>query len=160
MKLEIVNYLTKVYPDLSGTNKLLLEAQANFETGNYTSNLYKNNNNLFGITFIGQKLATGYTTRTSDGYKFAKYNSWQDSVNDRMRIFYALYPHLVKSDDPERIIDSWLYSYLGRNATQSTKDAYKKALYKISGISQKKKINSGNTLLICLILLIAFATTT
>lgn len=141
MTQEIISYLRKTYPELSETNIKLLVAQAKLESGNYTSNYFKNGNNLFGITFVGQRYANGYFIREKDGFKFAKYNSYIDSINDRMRIYYALYPHLLRSDDSEKIIDTWLYSYLGRNADSKTRNRYKGSLYTLSGLkpSEKKK---------------------
>jgi hypothetical protein len=154
MTAEIIAYLRKTYPDLSETNIKLLVAQAKLESGNYTSNFYKNGNNLFGILYIGQRFANGYMLRQSDGYKFAKYNSYIDSINDRMRIFYALYPDILRSDDSEKIIDTWLYSYLGRNASSKTKNSYKGSLYKLSGLTpadKKKSDKNGLPIILSLI---------
>lgn len=64
--------------------------QSMFETGRLKSALFLNNNNGFGMTFVNQKLASGYTTSTSniDGVtrKWAKYNSIEDSILDRLRL--------------------------------------------------------------------------
>jgi len=39
------------------TSAKLVVAQAKHETCNYTSNVFKKNNNLFGMKFVGQPLA-------------------------------------------------------------------------------------------------------
>jgi len=161
MKDIIINYLRKTYPDLSDTNIRLLYGQAAFETGNFTSNLFKTNKNLYGILFVNQKFANGYTVRISDGYKFAKYNSYIDSINDRMRLYYVFYPEIIKSDDENKILDTWLYTYLGRNASEKTKNAYKAGVKKLSeidlnySIEVKKKSNTQILLLCALLLIIA-----
>jgi hypothetical protein len=139
IKTTFYNYLKKTYPNLSETNIILLYAQAVFETGNFTSRIFKEHNNAFGIKFIGQRFANGYTIRQSDNEKFASYDSIFDSINDRMRIFYALYPDLLRSDDIDRILDTWLYSYIGRNAPKKTIASYKGAVLKIADIDLKKK---------------------
>lgn len=158
MKTEIANYLKKTYPNLSETNIKLLVAQAVFESGNFTSNFFKNGNNLFGIKYIGQRFANGFITRESDNSKFAKYSSYIDSINDRMRIYYALYPELLRSDDVERIVDTWLFSYLGRNAASKTKNSYKGSLIKLAGLEnevQKKKVKRICGAVILIIILIS-----
>lgn len=54
-------------------------AQAVLESGNFTSNLFKNHNNLFGMKLpkIRETVAIG---RVKNGY--AKYNSWSESIYD------------------------------------------------------------------------------
>jgi hypothetical protein len=58
--------------------------QARNESGQYTSNLAVNYNNLFGMTYAGQSLASqGPLQPESNGQTYyAAYNSIQDSVND------------------------------------------------------------------------------
>jgi Muramidase (flagellum-specific) len=53
-------------------------AQAVLETGNFTSRIFRENNNLFGM-----KLAkVRPTVATGEQYRHATYCHWQDSVND------------------------------------------------------------------------------
>ena len=54
-------------------------AQAVLESGNFTSNLFKNHNNLFGMKLpsIRETVAIG---KVKNGY--AKYNSWGESIYD------------------------------------------------------------------------------
>ena len=53
-------------------------SQAVLETGNFTSRIFRENHNLFGM-----KLAkVRPTVATGEQYRHATYCSWQDSVND------------------------------------------------------------------------------
>jgi hypothetical protein len=57
-------------------------AQAKIESGNYSSFIFKNNNNLFGMRY--PKIRT--TTSKGSKLGYAYYSSWRESVID-----YALY---------------------------------------------------------------------
>lgn len=61
------------YPDI-------LFKQAKLESGNYTSNIYKNSNNLYGMKKVGKR----QTTQTSTYNGYGVYNNWCLSVLDRM----------------------------------------------------------------------------
>jgi len=56
--------------------------QARIETANYTSNLFINHNNLFGmhLPYIRKSTANGYVN--ADNSKVSTYVSWQQSVLD------------------------------------------------------------------------------
>lgn len=59
----------------------LIVAQAKHETGNFTSNAYRNNNNLFGYKYVKNgylQIAAGITS--SEGNAYAAYASIEDSV--------------------------------------------------------------------------------
>lgn len=82
----------------------LIVAQARFESADYTSNVFKENNNTSGMKFIGQPLATrgslapksersvsckaGGICKDSDHY--AKFASVQDSANDKIVRLYSI----------------------------------------------------------------------
>ena len=59
------------YPDI-------VYNQAIIETGNFTSNIFKENNNLFGMKHPKVRLTTSIGVNRGH----AKYNSWLDSVVD------------------------------------------------------------------------------
>ena len=62
------------YPDI-------LLKQAKIESANYTSNVYKNTNNLYGIRKVGKR----QTTQLNSIYNgYGCYNNWCLSVLDRM----------------------------------------------------------------------------
>jgi len=60
----------------------LIVAQARHETGNYTSNAFTQCNNCFGYKYVGQALSTGPCVTSSEGDKYAKYASVEDSVKE------------------------------------------------------------------------------
>ena len=53
-------------------------AQATWESGHFGSNIFKENNNLFGMKLAHQRK----TTAIGKNRGHAKYNTWQDSVMD------------------------------------------------------------------------------
>lgn len=53
-------------------------AQSKLETGNYTSPIFLQNNNLFGMKCA----QTRATTNTGENLNHAKYNTWQESLLD------------------------------------------------------------------------------
>ena len=59
----------------------ILLKQAKLESGNYTSNVYKNTNNLYGMKKVGSRQTTQLNT-TYNGY--GCYTNWCESVLDRM----------------------------------------------------------------------------
>ena len=62
------------YPDI-------LLKQAKLESGNYTSNIYNNTNNLYGMKLVGKRQTT-QLKNTYNGY--GCYSNWCESVLDRM----------------------------------------------------------------------------
>jgi len=84
----------------SGLNETLSKfaaCQSAFETANFTSNIYKNNNNAFGMKYAGQSASTG----EKNGY--ADYLSVQMSVSDfvvwytRHRLQIMILPYIINS---------------------------------------------------------------
>lgn len=66
----------------------IVYAQAILETGSFSSNIFKENNNLFGMKTPRVRPTTAIGTHRGH----AKYKSWQDSVRD-----YALWQEYYKS---------------------------------------------------------------
>ena len=60
-----------VYPDI-------VMAQAKIETAHFTSKIFKENNNLFGMKLPRQRS----TTAIGEQYNHAEYTSWRQSVID------------------------------------------------------------------------------
>lgn len=58
----------------------ILLAQAKLESGNYSSSIYKRNNNLYGMKECSKR----QTTQTSIKSGYGVYNNWQLSVLDRI----------------------------------------------------------------------------
>lgn len=83
-------------------------AQAKLETGNFTSRLFKENNNLFGM-----KCATKRPfTHKGEQRGHAKYDRWQDCVID-----YALYQAAYLS---KKKTESEYFAYLSDNYAEDT----------------------------------------
>jgi hypothetical protein len=57
-------------------------AQSKLETGSFTSRIFKENNNLFGMREAKQRITTAQGTENNHAY----YHSWQESILD-----YAFY---------------------------------------------------------------------
>ena len=57
-------------------------AQSKLETGNFTSKIFRENNNLFGMREAKQRITTARGTENNHAY----YHSWQESILD-----YAFY---------------------------------------------------------------------
>jgi hypothetical protein len=51
-------YNTAIEEGFSPTSAMLIVAQARLESGHYSSDVFKANNNMYGMKFIGQPLAT------------------------------------------------------------------------------------------------------
>lgn len=89
--------LVALLKELNFDHPHVILAQAKLETGHFTSTIFKENNNLFGM----KKAYTRPTTAIGVNRGHAVYRNWKDSVID-----YALYQ-----------------SYFGRNKQE--KDYYK-----------------------------------
>jgi uncharacterized FlgJ-related protein len=80
----------------------LIAAQARFESADYTSNVFKRNNNTSGIKFIGQPNAT-QGTLSPEGNYYARFNTVQDGINDKI---VRLYNITMKGVTPQQLKDS------------------------------------------------------
>lgn len=92
----------------------LVVAQARFESADYTSNVFKANNNTSGMKFIGQPLATRGTLapvaersascrnggQCVNGDYYAKFQSVEDSAKDKIE---RLYTKTIKGVTPEQL---------------------------------------------------------
>jgi uncharacterized FlgJ-related protein len=70
----------------------IVYAQALVETGRFTSNIFRNGNNLFGMKVARQRP----TTAIGEYKGHAKYESWEDSVLD-YALFQAAYTKKCKT---------------------------------------------------------------
>lgn len=74
-------YDTLIGQKIPPTLAKIVTAQSQFESGNYTSNVFKADNNAFGYKYVGQKIATrGLPSPKKEGDNYAHYNSVQDSA--------------------------------------------------------------------------------
>jgi hypothetical protein len=95
-------YNVAIAEGFSPTSAKLIVAQARLESANYSSNVFNNNNNMYGMKFVGQPLATRGTlapqSERSDSCKnggtcvdrdyYAKYQSPSDSAKDVIQRLY------------------------------------------------------------------------
>jgi hypothetical protein len=97
-------YDTAIKQGFTPTSAKFIVGQARFESANYTSAVFKANNNTSGMKYIGQPLASrgtlapmsersatcrsGGTCNNSDHY--AKFKSVQDSATDKIVRLYSL----------------------------------------------------------------------
>jgi uncharacterized FlgJ-related protein len=80
----------------------LIVAQARFESADYTSNVFKQNNNTSGIKFIGQPNAV-QGTLSPEGNYYAKFNTIQDALNDKITRLYNI---TMRGVTPQQLKDS------------------------------------------------------
>ena len=80
----------------------LIVAQARFESADYTSNVFKQNNNTSGIKFVGQPNAV-QGTLSPEGNYYAKFNTIQNAINDKIARIYNL---TMKGVTPQQLKDS------------------------------------------------------
>jgi len=101
---KLKNYLEQLnvkYPDI-------VMAQAEIESGGFTSKLFRENNNMFGM-----KVSTSRpTTQNGENNGYAYYNTWRESVLD-----YAMYSatYLNKIQSKKEYLQ-----YLGKSYAEDT----------------------------------------
>lgn len=67
---------------LPGNLASMLIAQAKHETGNYTSNVFRTDKNLYGYTWTGSKWQAGKGLVKPEGGFYARYATYADSVHE------------------------------------------------------------------------------
>lgn len=96
-------YNTALNNGFSNESAKLITAQARLESNDYTSNVFKNNNNMYGMKFVGQSFATKGTLapfqeRSANCQKnlkcvnsdhYAKYTTPADSAKDTIIRLYS-----------------------------------------------------------------------
>ena len=73
-------------------------AQARLETGNFTSDIFKENHNLFGMKVAGKRPTSAIGTHRGH----AQYRDWKDSVID-----YALFQSFIIAKLPKNNIEEY-----------------------------------------------------
>jgi uncharacterized FlgJ-related protein len=73
-------------------------AQARLETGNFTSDIFKENHNLFGMKVAGKRP----TSAIGEHRGHAQYRDWKDSVID-----YALFQSFIIAKLPKNNIEEY-----------------------------------------------------
>lgn len=97
-------YETALKEGFSPATAKLVVAQARFESNDYNSNVFKKNNNLYGMKWAGQPLATkGTPAPSKEGDFYAKYNSPADSTKDLVGRLYKITRNGVSFDDLKNV---------------------------------------------------------
>lgn len=109
MSIDQIIYNTAIEQGFNPAAAKLIAAQARFESADYTSNVFKKNNNTSGIKFIGQPNAV-QGTLSPEGDYYAKFNTIEDSINDKI---VRLYNIKMRGVTPQQL----------KNATDSTEFA-------------------------------------
>ena len=86
----------------------IILAQSMQETGEYTSKIFKENNNLFGMKQAYQRANLAAGTNRSHAY----YDNWEDSVID-YALYYSTYLYKLKTEKE-------YYEYLRQNYAEDT----------------------------------------
>jgi uncharacterized FlgJ-related protein len=121
MSIDQLIYNTAIQQGFNPTGAKLIAAQARFESADYTSNVFKKNNNTSGIKFIGQPNAVRGTLapaneRTCNGGcnsdYYAKFNTVQDSINDKIVRLYNIKMRGVTPEQLKNVTDSTEFANL------------------------------------------------
>ena len=113
----------------SPTAAKLIVAQARVESADYTSSVFAKNNNLFGMKFNNQPLATkGSPAPKSEGDFYAKYRTPAESTKDLVGRLYKTSRKGVGFDQLKNVKDSTEFAnklkqrdYFGITAEQYAK---------------------------------------
>jgi flagellum-specific peptidoglycan hydrolase FlgJ len=137
------------------TSAKLIVAQARHETGDYKSNVFNKNNNLFGMKFVGQPLATRGTPAPKSEWGcggkcnsdfYSKYANISDSVQDLINRNLKFTRNGVTFEQLKNAPDSTTYANLLKKrgyygATASLYDSgLKRALSKLNIVEMAKEL--------------------
>jgi hypothetical protein len=102
MNIDQLIYNTAIEQGFNPAAAKLIAAQARFESNDYKSNVFKNNNNTSGIKFIGQANAVRGTLSPEGDY-YAHFNTIEDGINDKI---VRLYNITMRGVTPKQLKDS------------------------------------------------------
>jgi len=102
MNIDQLIYNTAIQQGFNPMAAKLIAAQARFESADYSSNVFKLNNNTSGIKFIGQPNAVRGTLSPEGDY-YAHFDTIQDSVNDKIVRIYNI---TMRGVTPKQLKDS------------------------------------------------------
>jgi hypothetical protein len=95
-------YNTAIEQSFNPIAAKLIAAQARFESADYTSNVFKTDNNTSGIKYIGQPNASKGLLSPEGNY-YAHFDTIQDCINDKI---VRLYNIKMGGVTPEQLKDS------------------------------------------------------
>jgi len=97
----------------------LLTAQAAHETGNFTSKIFKENNNLFGMKLPKKRK----TTATGERYGHAVFKNIADSIQD-----YKIYNKVLNYLPEYTTVDTFVQTLVQKNYFEANPEEYKKGM--------------------------------
>jgi len=117
-------YNTAIEEGFSPTSAKLIVAQARLESSHYSSSVFKANNNMYGMKFIGQPLATKGTLAPLNersascrsggacvnGDYYAKYSSVEDSAKDTIQRLFKITRKGIGFDQLKDVKDATEYA--------------------------------------------------
>lgn len=109
--------LVTMLEDLNIKYPHIVLAQSMIETGHWSSALYRENNNLFGMKRARRRITSAIGTKNGHAY----YNNWRDSVYD-YAFYQARYVSHTKNEEE-------YLSYLGRSYAEA--DHYVNTIRKV-----------------------------
>jgi hypothetical protein len=91
MDIDQLIYDTAIAQGFNPQGAKLVAAQARFESADYTSPVFKINNNTSGIKYIGSRQKNAQQgTLSPEGDYYAKFDTIQDSINDKIVRLYNI----------------------------------------------------------------------
>ena len=112
------------YPDTA----LMITAQAAHETGNFTSSIFKINNNPFGMKLPEVRQTTAIGERNGHAY----YKSIEDAVRD-YKLYYSFQKYPVTWPDTDTFVQALKDKYYFEAKTEDYKKAVKQFYIMYSG---------------------------
>jgi hypothetical protein len=124
MTLDQEIYNVAIKEGFSPTSAKLIVAQARLESANYGSNVFNNNNNMYGMKYVGQPLATRGTLAPlnerssscqnggtcSDRDYYAKYKTPSDSAKDVIQRLYKKTRKGIGFDELKNVKDAYEFA--------------------------------------------------
>lgn len=110
---EMVDRMPFKYPDI-------IKAQILIETGHFKDEVFKHNNNLFGMRLAKQRL----TLATGDNLRHATYETVEESLYDRL-IYEAMYLNKFNRDEYLMFLDR-VYAEAGGKYSKMIESLIKK----------------------------------
>jgi uncharacterized FlgJ-related protein len=102
MNIDQMIYDTAIKQGFNPIAAKLIAAQARFESADYTSHVFVENNNTSGMKYVGQPNAVR-GSKSPEGDYYAKYNTVQDAINDKI---VRLYNINMRGVSPQQLKDS------------------------------------------------------
>ena len=106
-------YDTALEQGFNPTAAKLIAAQARFESADYTSHVFKTDNNTSGIKYIGSRqINASRGTLSPEGDYYAHFETVQDAINDKIVRLYNIKMGGVTPEQLKNVTDSTEFATL------------------------------------------------